>query len=79
MLKKLGLDQNQFNNYRPVSNLPFLSKILEKVVLKQVMEHIIKNQNLVKLEASELILSSELKNLSNHSRSDRAEKPFADH
>ena len=44
LLKKLGLDQNQFNNYRPVSNLPFLSKILEKVVLKQLMEHIIKNK-----------------------------------
>ena len=44
LLMKLGLDQNQFNNYRPVSNLPFLSKILEKVVLKQLMEHIIKNK-----------------------------------
>ena len=43
LLKKLGIDQNQFNNYRPVSNLSFLSKILEKVVFSQLMEHIIKN------------------------------------
>ena len=43
LLKKLDIDQNQFNNYRPVSNLSFLSKILEKVVFSQLMEHIIKN------------------------------------
>ena len=33
LLKKAGLDPNQMKNYRPVSNLPFISKILEKVVL----------------------------------------------
>ena len=32
-LKKAGLDPNVFKNYRPVSNLLFLSKILEKIVL----------------------------------------------
>ena len=35
-----GLHMNQLNNYRPVSNLVFLSKILEKVVLKQLLGHI---------------------------------------
>ena len=39
LLKKFGLDNNQLNNYRPVSNLTFLSKILEKVVLKQLLNH----------------------------------------
>ena len=43
LLKKSDLDQNVLNNYRPVSNLSFLSKILEKVVFKQLMEHLIKN------------------------------------
>ena len=32
LLKKLGLDLIN-SNYRPVSNLPFLSKVLEKIVL----------------------------------------------
>ena len=32
LLKKTGLDASQPKNYRPVSNLPFLSKLLERVV-----------------------------------------------
>jgi len=31
-LKKSGLDASDLNNYRPVSNLSFLSKLLERVV-----------------------------------------------
>ena len=38
LIKKSGLDLT-CNNYRPVSNLTFLSKVLEKVVLRQFMEH----------------------------------------
>jgi hypothetical protein len=40
LLKKPSLDQNNLKNYRPVSNLPFLSKILEKVVLQQLFSYI---------------------------------------
>ena len=43
LLKKTGLDQNDFKNFRPVSNLPFISKILEKVVLKQLQKHLREN------------------------------------
>ena len=32
ILKKSGLDSQQLSNYRPISNLPFLSKLLERVV-----------------------------------------------
>ena len=32
LLKKSGLDLT-YNNFRPVSNLPFISKIVEKAVL----------------------------------------------
>jgi len=32
LLKKNGLDAGELKNYRPVSNLPFISKLLEKVV-----------------------------------------------
>ena len=34
--KKASLNPNQMKKYRPISNLPFLSKILEKVVLMQL-------------------------------------------
>ena len=38
LLKKLGLDLIS-KNYRPVSNLPFLSKVVEKCALKQFIKH----------------------------------------
>ena len=43
MLKKPGLDLNDFKNFRPVLNLPFISKILEKVVLTQLQKHLPQN------------------------------------
>ena len=36
LLKKAELDDSQLTNYRPVSNLPFLSKLLERVVQNQL-------------------------------------------
>ena len=40
LLKKPCLDKEVFKNYRPVSNLPFISKILQKVVSTRLEEHI---------------------------------------
>ena len=40
LLKKAGLDENELKNYRPISNLPFLSKVLEKIVMKQLLHHL---------------------------------------
>ena len=40
MLKKLTLNRDDMKNYRPVSNLSFLSKILEKVVETRLNSHI---------------------------------------
>ena len=37
ILKKRCLDHNDLNNYRPVFNLCFIAKILEKLVLYQVL------------------------------------------
>ena len=34
LLKKPSLDVDVLSNYRPVSNLPQLSKVLEKVIAK---------------------------------------------
>ncbi len=39
LLKKVGLDL-KFSNYRPVSNLPFLSKLIEKAALYILNEHV---------------------------------------
>jgi hypothetical protein len=40
LLKKKSLDPENLKNYRPISNLPFLSKLLEKVVLQQLLAHL---------------------------------------
>ncbi len=45
LLKKPGLDNEILKNYRPVSNLPFISKIIEKVVENR-LEHQIQTNNL---------------------------------
>ncbi|KAK6175986.1 hypothetical protein SNE40_014357 [Patella caerulea] len=40
LLKKPHLEVSSLSNYRPVSNLSFLSKILEKAVKSQLMDHL---------------------------------------
>ena len=40
LIKKKTLCRNEFKNYRPISNLSFLSKILEKFVAKRLNAHI---------------------------------------
>ena len=43
LLKKTTLSKDNLKNYRPVSNLSFISKILEKVVAKRLGSHITSN------------------------------------
>ncbi len=43
LIKKPQLDPKDLVNYRPISNLPFLSKILEKVVSSQLYSFLEKN------------------------------------
>jgi len=38
--KRDGLDSGDLKNYRPVSNLPFISKLLESVVESRLLAHI---------------------------------------
>ena len=40
LLKKASLPADDFKNYRPVSGLSFISKLVERVVAKQLLEHI---------------------------------------
>ncbi len=42
MLKKLGLELIN-KNYRPVSNLAYLSKLIERVVALQLVDHLLNN------------------------------------
>ena len=39
LLKKSGLDTTEMKNYRPVSNLSFISKLLEKVVQNRLQAY----------------------------------------
>ncbi len=43
ILKKPQLDVDELNNYRPISNLPFISKLLERVVASQLVAHLQKH------------------------------------
>ena len=43
LLKKQHIDKDTLRNYRPVSNLPFVSKIIEKVVSQRVGDSIQRN------------------------------------
>lgn len=43
ILKKRNLDINKLNNYRPIANIEFLSKLTEKVVLSRLNEHMVTN------------------------------------
>jgi hypothetical protein len=40
VLKKSTLDPSLPSNYRPVSNLQFISKLLERIVNKQILQHL---------------------------------------
>ena len=51
LLKKLNLALT-FKNYRPVSNLTFLSKIIQKFVAQQIVKHTIKTGNLVAYQSA---------------------------
>ena len=43
LLKKPTLDQELLKNYRPVSNLPFISKLIERVVAIRLQNHMQEN------------------------------------
>ena len=39
LLKKSTLDCTSFKNFRPVSNIAFMSKVIEKVIALQLHSH----------------------------------------
>ena len=52
LLKKPGLDVDSLTNYRPVSNLAFLSKIFEKVVSNQLIQYLSSNNLFESLQSA---------------------------
>jgi hypothetical protein len=52
LLKKPSLDTENLNNYRPVSNLSFLSKITEKIALLQLSQHLHSNNLFYSLQSA---------------------------
>ena len=43
LIKKFGLDDTILSSYRPVSNLPFLSNVLERVIQRQTIAYLDEN------------------------------------
>jgi hypothetical protein len=52
LLKKSSLDPSVPNNYRPVSNLPFISKVTERVVAKQLTNYLQQNSLYPKFQSA---------------------------
>jgi len=51
-LKKPNLDPEEFSNYRPVANLSFLSKTLERIVATQLNDYLEHNNLLPKMQSA---------------------------
>ena len=51
LLKETNLDGNALINYRPISNLPFISKVLEKIVSVQINSFLKENNILEKFQS----------------------------
>ena len=52
LIKKPNLDCEILKNYRPVSNLSFLSKVIEKVIASRLLEHMQSNNLLETLQSA---------------------------
>ena len=52
MLKKPGLDQSDMTNFRPITNLPTLSKILERLALRRLRHHVMTTGNFSKYQSA---------------------------
>ncbi|KAK3735511.1 hypothetical protein RRG08_007130 [Elysia crispata] len=40
LIKKASLDKEEMKNYRPVSNIPIISKLIEKIVSSRILQHL---------------------------------------
>jgi len=52
LLKKGGLDSSQPMNYRPISNLPTVSKVLGRRMLARLQPHLLSSINLSEFQST---------------------------
>ena len=52
LLKKASLEPHELKNYRPVSNLSFVSKLVERVAVKQLSDYLETNELLPLLQSA---------------------------
>jgi hypothetical protein len=52
LLKKPGLDKSDMANYRPITNLSTLSKLLEKLVLSRIRPHVMLSGNFSEFQSA---------------------------
>jgi len=52
LLKKAGLDRSQPANYRPISNLRTVSKVLERLVLARLRPHLLSSPNFSQFQSA---------------------------
>ena len=50
--KKANIDQDNMNNYRPISNFPFVSKLLERYVARCLLDHMTANNLLERYQSA---------------------------
>jgi len=81
LLKKTGLDVNTAANYRPVSNLAVLSKLLEKTVSQQIEGHLSREGHFPshrKHHSTETVLTRVCSNITRLDKGDFALMAFLD-
>ncbi len=52
LIKKPHLDGEILENYRPICNLPFISKVIERVVASRIKEHMMENGLLEEMQSA---------------------------
>jgi len=52
LLKKSGLDMSDMSNFRPVSNVTFMSKVAERVVTRRMNDYLVEHHLLPRLQSA---------------------------
>ena len=52
LIKKPGLDPADPASYRPITNLPTLSKVLEKLALSRLRQHIVSSDSFCRFQSA---------------------------
>jgi hypothetical protein len=52
LIKKAGLDESDASNYRPISNLNTISKIIERICLARILPHVASTGNFSPLQSA---------------------------